>query len=285
MLKAIDIHAHIATGEKARRSMEQRSKDGVACHMEKKGHHPDEMAEMYQRLEMMAVIFDVDAETRTGVKISNADTAGWVRKYPETFIGFGSVDPWKGNLAVEEVERCAGMGLRGMKFQQAVQAFDPTNPRFFSIYEACARLKMPVVFHTGTTAIGGGTPGGRGLVLEYCKPIPYIDEIAARYPELQIIMAHPAWPWHDDQLAVVRHKGNVYMDLSGWAPKYFPESTIQNANSLIQDKVFFGSDFPVIHPERWLTEFAALPFKDSVRPKILLHNAARFLGIDVTKAQ
>jgi len=274
VLNAIDIHTHIATGEKAKLPPHAHNRG-------KAGQHPDEMAQMYQRLNMMAVIFDVDHETRTGVKISNADTAGWVKKYPETFIGFGSVDPWKGNAAVDEVKRCADLGLRGMKFQQATQAFCPTNPRFFPIYETINRLNLPVIFHGGTTAIHAGSPGGGGLVLEYCKPIPYIDEIAARYPELRIIIAHPAWPWHDDQLAVMRHKGNVYMDLSGWAPKYFPESIIHNANTLVQDKVFFGSDFPVLSPERWLAEFAALPIKDTVRPKILLHNAAKFLSIEL----
>ena len=275
MLTAIDMHTHIATGEKVKLPGHTHGKPG---------QHPDEMAQMYQRLNMMAVIFDVDHETRTGVKIANAETAGWVRKYPDTFVGFGSVDPWKGKAAVDEVKRCADMGLRGMKFQQATQAFCPTNPRFFPIWEACDSLKLPIIFHGGTTAIHAGQPGGGGLVLEYCKPIPYIDEIAARYPELRIIIAHPAWPWHDDQLAVMRHKGNVYMDLSGWAPKYFPESVIQNANTLVQDKVFFGSDFPMLTPERWLSEFAGLPIKETVRPKILLHNAAKFLGIELPPA-
>ncbi|MBI4290997.1 MAG: amidohydrolase [Betaproteobacteria bacterium] len=274
------MHTHINTGDKAKRSAEDMRKVGTPVNTAgNRGVTPDDMAALYQGLNMMAVIFDVDSETTTGVKISNAETAGWVKKYPDTFIGFGSVDPWKGPSAVEEVKRCADMGLRGMKFQQATQAFCPTNPRFFPIYETCSRLNLPVIFHGGTTAISAGTPGGRGLVLEYCKPIPYIDDIAARYPELRIIIAHPAWPWHDDQLAVMRHKGNVYMDLSGWAPKYFPESIVHNANTLVQDKVFFGSDFPVISPERWLAEFAALPIKESVRPKILLHNAAKFLGI------
>ena len=281
MLQAIDMHTHINTGDKAKRSAEEMRKVGTPVNTGKRGVTPDDMADLYTGLNMMAVIFDVDSETTTGVKISNAETAGWVKKYPDTFIGFGSVDPWKGPSAVEEVKRCAGMGLRGMKFQQATQAFCPTNPRFFPIYEACSRLNLPVIFHGGTTAISAGTPGGRGLLLEYCKPIPYIDEIAARYPELRIIIAHPAWPWHDDQLAVMRHKGNVYMDLSGWAPKYFPESIVHNANTLVQDKVFFGSDFPVISPERWMAEFAALPIKDTVRPKILLHNAAKFLGIEL----
>jgi uncharacterized protein len=267
MPTAIDMHVHIHTGDRAGNG--------------KPEHGADAAAALYQNLDMMAVIFDVDQETRTGLKISNAETAGWVKKYPDTFIGFGSVDPWKGHAAVDEVSRCAEMGLRGMKFQQATQAFDPTNSRFFPIYEACCRFGLPVIFHTGTTAIGAGTPGGRGLLLEYCRPIPYIDEIAARYPELRIIMAHPAWPWHDDQLAVIRHKGNVFMDLSGWAPKYFPDSIVQNVNTLVQDKVFFGSDFPMISVERWLGEFAALPIKESVRPKIMLHNAAKFLGLDL----
>lgn len=285
MLQAIDMHVHIATGERARQPLSQEVSAGRARF--KTSHvddSPDKMARMYQNLQMMAVIFDVDVETRTGVKISNADTADWVRKYPDTFIGFGSVDPWKGKTAVEEVQRCADIGLRGMKFQQASQAFCPSNSRFFPIYESCARLKLPVIFHTGTTAIGAGTPGGGGLILEYCRPIPYIDEVAARYPELRIIMAHPAWPWHDEQLAVLRHKDNVYMDLSGWAPKYFPESVVHNANTLIQDKVFFGTDFPMLTPERWLKEFAELPIKETVRPKILLHNAARFLGIELPAA-
>lgn len=285
MLEAIDMHVHIATGEKARQPVSKEVAAGRAqFKADRRADTPDEMAEMYQRLHMMAVIFDVDTETRTGVRIDNGDTAAWVRKYPDTFIGFGSVDPWKGHVAVTEVERCAGMGLRGMKFQQANQAFCPSNPRFFPIYEACIRFNLPVIFHTGTTAIGGGTPGGLGLTLDHCRPIPYIDDIAARYPELRIIMAHPAWPWHDEQLAVLRHKGNTYMDLSGWAPKYFPPSVVQHANTLIQDKVFFGSDFPMLTPERWLEDFAALPIKDSVRPKILLHNAARFLGIELPAA-
>lgn len=267
MVRAIDMHAHVWTGEKARAAAGDGSKN------------PDAMVEMYMGLEMMAVIFDVDSETRTGIKISNADTAAWAKKYPDTLIGFGSVDPWKGRVAVDEVRRCAESGLRGMKFQQATQAFCPTDPRFFPIYEACLALDLPVLFHTGTTAIGAGEPGGRGLHLEYCRPIPYIDDLAARYPELRIIMAHPAWPWHDEQLAVVRHKANVYMDLSGWAPKYFPASVVQYANTLIQDKVFFGSDFPVLSPKRWLQEFADLPIKESVRGKILLQNAASFLGL------
>ena len=281
MLKAIDMHAHIQTGERAKHGWAQAAKAGFPISTGRWRPDPDGMAEMYQHHEMMAVIFDVDGETRSGVKIDNGETASWMKKYPQTFIGFGSVDPWKGKIAVNEVKRCADMGLRGMKFQQAAQGFNPFDEHFFPIYEEIVKLNLPVIFHTGTTAVAAGAPGGRGIVLEYCRPIPYIDNLAARFPEMRIIMAHPSWPWHDDQLAVLRHKGNTWMDLSGWAPKYWPQSTVHNINTLVQDKAFFGTDFPMMTPERWLEEFAALPLKDSVRPKILLHNAAKFLGIEV----
>jgi uncharacterized protein len=279
------MHAHILTGDRAKQGWGHAAKAGLPINTGKHGHSPDAMAAMYQGLNMMAVIFDVDGETRSGLKIDNGETAGWMRKYPDTFVGFGSVDPWKGKIAVHEVERCADLGLRGMKFQQAAQGFNPNDERFFPVYETIVRLNLPVIFHTGTTAVAAGSPGGKGITLEYCKPIPYIDNLAAWYPEMRIIMAHPAWPWHDDQLAVLRHKGNTYMDLSGWAPKYFPASTVHNINTLVQDKAFFGTDFPMMTPERWLSEFAELPLKDSVRRKILLTNAAKFLGIELPSVQ
>ncbi|MBX5467725.1 MAG: amidohydrolase family protein [Firmicutes bacterium] len=270
MIRAIDMHVHLPTGDKVR---DEKARGWLKP--------APEVAEYYARLNMMAVVFDVDNETKSGIRCSNADIAQWVREFPEVFIGFGTVDPWKGAAAVDEVHRCADLGLRGMKFHPATQAFAPNDPQFFPIWEACVERHLAVVIHSGTTAIGAGTPGGRGITLQYCRPIPYIDEIAARYPELAIIMAHPAWPWHDEQLAVARHKTNCYIDLSGWAPRYFPPSVIQYANTLLQDRVFFGSDYPFISPERWLNEFAELPFKEEVRPKILLHNAARFLGLSL----
>ena len=138
-----------------------------------------------------------------------------------------------------------------------------------------------VLFHTGTTGVGAGRPGGGGIKLKYSRPIPYVDDVAADFPELKIIMAHPAWPWQEEQLAMLVHKPNVLMDLSGWSPKYFQPSLVQYAKTLIQDKVLFGSDYPVISPERWLRDFDGLDFPEDVRRKILLENAAKLLGVNV----
>ena len=107
-----------------------------------------------------------------------------------------------------------------------------------------------------------------------------MDDIAADFPEMNIILAHPSWPWVSEQISMCVHKNNVFCDLSGWAPKYIPEELVREVNSRIQDKALYGSDYPVLRPERWFREFEDLPIKDEVRPKILLENAKRLLKLD-----
>ena len=242
----------------------------------------EEMAAYYAGLDIFGVLFHSDAETATGAPpVPNDYIAEVAGRYPKQFIGFGSVDPWKGRPAIREVERCASsLGLRGLKFHPQQQAFYPNDERFYPLWEAAQRLGLIVLFHTGTTGVGAGKPGGGGLKLKYARPIPYIDDVAADFSELTIIMAHPSFPWQEEQLAVLVHKPNVYMDLSGWSPKYFSPLLVQYAKTLIQDKVLFGSDYPVISPERWLNDFDALGFDEPVRQKILLDNAKRLLKLE-----
>lgn len=281
VVKAIDIHVHLANSDAAAHT-------GIFNkHMEKYFGRKfevvttDGLAQMYSDLDMMAVIFGVDSESNTGMpRVSNEKVAEAVRKYPDIFIGFGSVDPWKGKFAVKEVERCVKeLGLKGMKFQQITMGFYPNQRRFYPIWEKCAELKVPVIFHMGTTGMGAGAPGGMGLHLKYARPIPYLDDVAADFPELTIIGAHPAWPWQEEMLAIARHKANVYIDLSGWSPKYFPQSLIQYANTLLKDKCMFGSDFPAITPQRWMEDFETIPIRDEVKPKIFLENAKKVLNL------
>jgi predicted TIM-barrel fold metal-dependent hydrolase len=283
VIDGIDVHVHVHTGERARKEKLGGAEHSLQGYFRMSHGWPngDEVAEKYRALNMMAVIFDVDHETKTGEKISNDDVADAVRRHPDVLIGFGSVDPWKGPAAVDEVKRCVEeLGLRGMKFEPASQGFAPNDTQFYPIWEACARLKVPALFHTGMAGVGAGTPGGGGVRLRHCQPL-LLDDVAVDFPELTIIGAHPSWPWQEEMLAIARHKANVFIDLSGWAPKYFPASLVQHANSLLQDKVLFGSDYPLIATERWLKEFGELNIKDEVRPKILRENARRVLGIEL----
>jgi predicted TIM-barrel fold metal-dependent hydrolase len=194
-------------------------------------------------------------------------------------IPFGSVDPLTGAAAVDRARRLVGeSGVRGFKFHPSLQGFDPSAPDFAPLWAAIAELGVPALFHTGQNGIGAGLPGGGGLKLAYSNPL-LLDAVAAEHPNLTVIFAHPSVPWQDEANSIALHKTNVWIDLSGWSPKHFPESLVKLAGGALQDRVLFATDFPLITPERWLAAFDALPIPADARPKILKHNAARLLGL------
>jgi predicted TIM-barrel fold metal-dependent hydrolase len=278
-MRAIDIHVHVPEPPGDPATEERRRMSGY-FRIGSLPESPDEMYEKYKALDLFAVIFAIDAETRSGDRyVGNDYVADVVKKYPEQFLGFASVDPWKGVRAVQELERAVNeLGLRGLKLHPIMQAFFPNDRHFYPLWEKCMELQIPILFHTGQTGIGAGTPGGAGLRLKYAHPL-HIDDVAADFPDLTIIMGHPAVPWQEEQLSVALHKGNVYFDLSGWSPKYFRPVLLQYVTSILQDKVMFGSDYPAIQPERWLRDFDALQIKEEIRQKILIDNARKILKI------
>ncbi len=279
-MRAIDMHVHVfgPPGHPAaaeRENMAGYFKSGTLPRT------PEEMYEKYKALDLFGVIFAIDAETTSGVPyVGNDWVASIAQQYSDQFIGFASVDPWKGVMAIQELERSVKeLGLRGLKLHPTTQAFFPSDTRFYPLWAKAAELGIPVLFHTGQTGVGAGTLGGGGYKLKYAQPIPYLDDVAADFPDLTLIMAHPAVPWQEEQLSVAVHKANVYIDLSGWSPKYFRPVLLQYATTLLQDKVLFGSDYPALQPDRWLRDFEALAIKEEVRQKILLENARKLLKL------
>lgn len=242
----------------------------------------DEVARLYEEMDIVGVLLAWDAETATGLPpLTNDEVAAIVKTYPNRFIGFASVDPWKGKRAIDEMERAiTELGMSGAKFHPGIQAFYPNDQQFYPLYKKISELQVPALFHTGTNGLGAGTAGGMGIKLDYTRPI-YLDTVAADFPDMTIIGAHPAWPWHEEMLAIIGHKSNVFMDLSGWSPKYIPKVIMDEARTRLQDRIMFGSDYPFITPERWLKDFDSLEgFSQEVRQKILLGNAARILKLD-----
>lgn len=271
---AIDVHVHLHTGPK-----DASHKDA------RKVFNADEQVESlldyYRSRDLAGVIFDVDKETTTGLPIDNGVVAKLAKESEGRFIGFASVDPWKGPAALEELERCAALGLRGLKLQPITQQFHLGDRQFYPLWDFCQAHGWPMLVHTGTTGIGANSPGGRGLKLKYGHPLPDVDDVAADFPDLKLIAAHFGWPWHMDLLAIARHKANVYVDLSGWAPKYIPAEVLQYMNSVIPERFLFGSDYPWLTPERWMKDFDALKVKDEVREMVLRGNASRLFGFPV----
>jgi hypothetical protein len=126
--------------------------------------------------------------------------------------------------------------------------------------------------------MGAGMRGGGGVRLKLGQPM-LIDDVAADFPDMKVILAHPSWPWVDESLSMALHKDNVFIDLSGWSPKYFQPQIIQHANGLLKNKMMFGSDFPLIRPDKWLEAAQQAGFKPEVLPGIMKDNAARLLGL------
>jgi predicted TIM-barrel fold metal-dependent hydrolase len=281
---AIDMHVHPQT-EEFIASMGPRAAQ-MAAYFGRPADQPVSfaaLADQYRDRRMMAVLLnttDVSSSGRPGVP--NDVIARAVKDHPDVFIGFGVIEPQLGELARDEIRRCAEeLGLVGIgELNPGRQAFYPNDERYYPLWAELARHKLILQFHGGMMGAGAGTPGGMGYKLKYCRPIPHLDDVAADFPELMIVGAHPAWPWEAESLAVARHKTNFFIDLSGWAPRYFPPQVVQYAGSILQDRVLFGSDWPVVQVERWLTEFDQLPFKPAVRQKILLANARRLLRLD-----
>ena len=281
-LVAIDVHVHAERNE-------GQPQDPVTVHVLEAaakyfgGSPPQptaqELAEYYRQRNMLAVAFTVDDEAGLGRKrLGNEEVLRAARDNPDVLIPFASVEPHKGKLAVREAQELIDAGARGFKFHPNTQAFWPNDRAWYPLYEVIAEAGLIALFHSGTTGIGAGMPGGGGVRLKYSNPM-CVDDVAADFPELDIILAHPSFPWQDEALAIAVHKPNVYIDLSGWSPKYFPENLIRYTNSQLKHKMLFGSDFPLITPDRWLRDFENLPIKDEVRPLVLKENASRLLGL------
>ncbi|MGY1620982.1 amidohydrolase family protein [Geodermatophilus sp. SYSU D00965] len=241
-----------------------------------------ELADYYRERKMAAVAFGVDSVSQTGEEPvpTNEEVAELAAEHSDVIIPFGSIDPARGAAGVRAARKLVTeYGVKGFKFHPNTQAFFPNDRMAYPLYEVIAEHNLVALFHTGQTGVGAGQRAGGGIRLKYSNPM-HVDDVAVDFPDMKIILAHPSFPWQDEALSVATHKPQVYIDLSGWSPKYFPPQLVQYANSLLKNKVLFGSDFPVITPERWMKDFDGIAIKDEVRPKILKENAARLFGLD-----
>lgn len=234
----------------------------------------------YRAQKVGFVMFCVDAEAQIGRRrIPNEEIAEAARDNPDIMIAFGSVDPHKGKMGAREVRRLIEEhGVKGFKFHPTVQGFEPYDRMAWPLYEVIAEYKLPAIFHSGHSGIGSGMRCGGGLRLQNSNPM-LLEDVAIDFPDMQIVVAHPSWPWQDEAISLAMHKPNIWIDLSGWSPKYFPPQLVQYANTLLKDRVLFGSDFPLITPERWMKDFEEAGFRDEVKPLILKDNAMRLLRL------
>jgi len=279
-VRAIDFHVHLPTPDWLDGSMA-----GYVEAAEAYFRAPVQrdslagLADRYRALNVRAVLLAWDAETATGrPRLPNETVAAACRDFPDVFTGLGSVDPHKGEAAVAEVANIAALGLRGVKFHPSLQAFAPDDPAYWPVFAACQEHGLLALFHTGTSGIGAGQPGGQGIRLDYARPI-LLDPVAAAHPGLTVVAAHFGWPWHMELVAMALHKTNVYIDISGWSPKRIPAELVRELRGRLSGQFLWGSDFPFLTPERCLAELEALDLPEPVLAAVLHENAARILGL------
>jgi len=282
-IDAIDIHTHVEVddhGHKAHDDELIAATDSYFKLGPDRLTTADALAEHYRQRNTAAVVFTIDSESASGHPPNSVeDLVEGAARNNDVLIPFGTVDPWTGQRAVRRVHKLVDdFGVKGFKFHPSMQAFEPNDRTYYPIYEAIAEAGVPVLFHTGQTGIGAGLPGGRGIKLRYSDPM-LLDDVAADFPELTIVMAHPAVPWVDAQISIATHKANAYIDLSGWSPKYFPPQLVRAAGRQLRTKVLFGTDYPYIQLDRWRRDFDALDVDPDALPLIFKDNALRVLGI------
>src|SRR5262245_16097575 len=279
-LVAIDVHTHAWKSALKVDDAPNEKQEAMGRYFRYQPQHTTvpEMADMYRKLKMAFVVFTVDSPKEPR-KITNEEIAELAHKHADVAIPFASVNPHRGAEGVAMAKRLIkDYGVKGFKFHPSVQEFSPNDRMAYPLYEAIAEAKLPALFHTGQTGVGAGTRGGGGIRLKYSNPM-LLDDVAADFPDMPIVLAHPSFPWQEEALSVATHKPQVYIDLSGWSPTYFPQILVQYANTLLKDKILFGSDYPVIDPERWMAAFEKLSITREVRQLILKATAAKLYGL------
>jgi uncharacterized protein len=278
--RAIDLHVHLPTEEWLQQSIGPHLEATEAyfrARVQRKSI--EDVAREYADRDILGVVLDWDDESVTGRGwMGNDWLAGLDERFPGVLMGFGSVDPHAED-AVDEVNRCADLGLKGLKLHPTMQAFDPAETRYYGLWKAAEEHGLICLFHTGTCGIAAGTPGAGGTKIRYSHP-RFLDGVGADFPGLTLVAAHFGWPWFLECLAIALHKSNVFIELSGWAPGYLPPEVKREIGRRLNAQTLFGSDYPFIDLDRWFREFDELGLPDGAAEPILKGNAARLLGLD-----
>jgi predicted TIM-barrel fold metal-dependent hydrolase len=186
-------------------------------------------------------------------------------------------DPRRRDESLDEFRRArdADAGFVGFAVSGQGVGVPASDPRWFPFYELAIETRAPVMIMVGLTGIGQGAAGGYGIVLDDGHP-RHVDIAAARYPELRVLAARPAWPWQDEMIAVLLHKANVSYEIHGWGPRQLTPELKREIGRRLQDRVMFGCDFPVLEYPKVVADWKLLGYEQPVLEKILYRNAESF---------
>ena len=294
MAGPIDVHAHLYCAEALEAYGEPYRAAGRYFGRSKAAHHHEDpegaipvedSALLYRALGIeKAIVLNLEARTRHGTGLDNLRFLELIEPYDDVFRGFASVDPHRGEVAAEELRRAVDAGCIGLKLHPGYQDFLPDELEGARpVYRMAQELHVPVLFHQGTTRL-------QPSYIRPCRPV-HLDRVAVDFPDLRIVMAHVGYPWVDEGIQVAWRNHNVFVDLAGILPKYYPPQVwhfLQMPD--LRERVLFGSDYPMLRPDAWLEAWEAFdtyhcPLCDreetvhgSFKEMVVSENARRLLG-------
>ncbi|MCW5750035.1 MAG: amidohydrolase [Alphaproteobacteria bacterium] len=194
-----------------------------------------------------------------------------VRQHPDRFHGLAGIDPTEGMRGVRELERAVrDLGFIGAHSYPHWFELPPNHARYYPFYAKCVELDIPIQLQVGQSMVYAADYPRRSVG----RPITF-DDVACDFPELVLIGIHVGIPWADEMIAMAWKHRNVYIGSDAHAPKYWPPSFVHYIKTYGQDKVLFGTDFPILDFERTRSEIEALGIPDVARRKFLRENALR----------
>jgi uncharacterized protein len=219
-----------------------------------------------------------DVESTFGLKVRNEDVATFCREHAGRFIGWAGVDPHKGEAALRELEFAVReLGLRGLNLQCFEHKLDINDPLMYPLYRKCVELDIPVNVHCG---INFSTES----LMEHGRPL-LLDQVLVNVPGLRVVASPPGWPWVHELIGVAWRHQNLSIAVSAIRPRLLTkagsgyEGLLQYGSTILQDRILFGTSYPMQPIARAVDEVLQLPLTDAVREKWLYRNAARFLGV------
>ena len=221
-----------------------------------------------------------DLRIRGSFEIPYTRVADICQRYPDRFSGLAGVDPTRGMEGLRDLEYAVKeYGFVGAHLYPHWFGLPPDHARYYPIYAKCCELEIPLMMQ-----VGHCLRYQRERVLPSVgRPIT-LDQIAIDFPELVLIGIHLGYPWTEEMISVAWKHENVYIGSDAYAPRHWPESFVHFINTWGKDKVLFGTDWPVIDPERAITEIEALELRPESKQKFLRDTALRLFRLPESPA-
>lgn len=247
-------------------------KQSGSAHLIENGLTPAQIVAEMDRAGIQTLM--LSAWHRPGVDIfSNDLIAEMVAEFPDRFVGVAAVNLEKPVEAVRELDRAVNqLGFKALRVIPWLWKLPPNDKLYFPLYVKCVELDIPFCTQVGHT--------GPLMPSETGRPVPYLDEVALVFPELKIVAGHIGHPWTDEMIGVAWKHENVYIDTSAYLPRYYPPQLLHYMKTYGQDKVLFGSNFPMLSLEKCVQQVDELGLADDVKAKFLFQNAQRVFKLE-----